>query len=80
MNADTHEGGEGGRIPVRDVLVAELGSSLQGLVSVAQLVVGLISLTQTQQNLVGLVHTRLWHVHWLEPSAHKSGQGKYQEL
>lgn len=68
MNAD--RAGEDGLAPVRDVLVAELGSCLQGLVSVAQLVVSLISLTETQQNLVGLVHARLWHVHWLESSAY----------
>lgn len=42
---------------------------MEGLISVCQLVVGLISLTQTQQDLVCLLHTWLRHLDRLETPA-----------
>mmetsp|Transcript_26776 Transcript_26776/g.58372 ORF Transcript_26776/g.58372 Transcript_26776/m.58372 type:complete len:1072 (-) Transcript_26776:90-3305(-) len=55
-----------GQEAVRDVLGAVLGGSHQGLISVAQLVVSLVALAQTLQNLEGLIDGGLRHVHWLE--------------
>ncbi len=54
---------------VRDVLRGVLGSSIQGLISVLELVVGLVSLPQTKQDLIGLWHSGLWHLDRLETPA-----------
>ena len=54
---------------VRDVLRGVLGCSVQGLISVRELVMGLIPLPQSQQDLIGLRHGGLGHLDWLETPA-----------
>mmetsp|Transcript_870 Transcript_870/g.2578 ORF Transcript_870/g.2578 Transcript_870/m.2578 type:complete len:743 (+) Transcript_870:2502-4730(+) len=57
-----------GQEPVTDVLVRVLGGSLEGLVSVPELVVHLVPLPESRQNLNGLLDTWLRDVDGLEPS------------
>lgn len=54
---------------VTNVLAAVLGCCHQGLVCVSQLVVSLIPLTQTLQDLIGLLDSGLRNCHRLETTA-----------
>ena len=54
------------RVP--DVLMRQLRSSNQGFISVPELVVDLITLTQTVQDLYSFIYSWFRYLHRLEPS------------
>mmetsp|Transcript_9273 Transcript_9273/g.18422 ORF Transcript_9273/g.18422 Transcript_9273/m.18422 type:complete len:435 (-) Transcript_9273:265-1569(-) len=51
---------------VRNVLRGVLGCSHEGFISVTELVVGLITLSESQHDLEGLIHCWFWNNNWLE--------------
>ena len=53
---------------VPDVLMRQLRSSNQGFISVPELVVDLITLTQTVQDLYSFIYSWFRYLHRLEPS------------